>query len=73
MNTGSAERRLVTRAYFDEELQEAYNTILEPEQNGAGIQGEISITAVGVQAVLDACMPRLWSIRGRLEKWLQLN
>ena len=29
-----------------------HNTILEPEQNGVGIQGGISITAFGVQAVL---------------------
>jgi len=57
VNIDNAERRLITRAYFDEELQEqeAYNNILELEQNGVRVQGGISITAFGVQAVFTAC------------------
>ena len=47
---GRSDRRLFSRAYWDESLQFEYNRILGPVQNGVGIKGEISITAMGVQA-----------------------
>ena len=51
---GRSDRRLFSRAYWDESLQFEYNRILDPVQNGVGIKGRISITAMGVQAALDA-------------------
>jgi len=51
-NFGSAERRLIAQAYFDEGLQQVYNNIVGPVQNGVGVQNGISITAFGFQAVL---------------------
>ena len=54
VNIGGAERRLATRAYFDEQLQSTYNEILGPVQNGVGVKGGISITAFGVMAARDA-------------------
>ncbi|KAL7525155.1 hypothetical protein ACHAXR_000881, partial [Thalassiosira sp. AJA248-18] len=50
VNIGGSERRLITRAYFDEGLQSSYNAIVGPVQNGVGVRGGISITAFGVQA-----------------------
>ena len=44
INVGYAEQRLITRAYYDEDLQAEYNSILGPVQNGCGIRGGISIT-----------------------------
>ena len=54
VNIGGSLQRLVTRAYYDDGLQETYNSIIGPVQNGVGVKGGISITAYGVQAVLDA-------------------
>ncbi|EJK70875.1 hypothetical protein THAOC_07730, partial [Thalassiosira oceanica] len=54
LNIGGAERRAITRAYFDEGLKTTYNSILGPVQNGVGVKGGISVTAIGVQAALDA-------------------
>ena len=53
VNIGNAERRLITRAYFDEDLKDTYIEILGPVQNGC-IPGGISITALGAQIALDA-------------------
>ena len=54
INIGNAERRLITHAYFDANLQDVYNEILGLVQNGWGVPGGISITTFGVQVVLDA-------------------
>ena len=54
MNIGGAKRRLVTRAYFDDNLQGYYNCLVQPVQNGVGVRGGISITAFGAHAALDA-------------------
>ncbi|EJK46732.1 hypothetical protein THAOC_34586 [Thalassiosira oceanica] len=54
LNIGGAERRAITRAYFDKGLKTAYNAILGPVQIGVGVKGGISITVIGVQAALDA-------------------
>ena len=51
---GRSDRKLFSRAYWDESLQFEYNRILGPVQNGVGIKDGISITAMGVQAALDA-------------------
>ena len=61
VNIGNTERRLITRAYFDEELQLRYNELLGPVQNGVGIKGGISITAFGVLAAMDT-VPGIASI-----------
>ena len=53
VNIGNAERRLITRAYFDEDLKDTYIEILGPVQNGC-IPGRKSITALGAQIALDA-------------------
>ena len=63
VNIRSAERRLITQAYFDEGLQSAYNNIVGPIQNGVGVRNGISITAFGVQAVLDSA-PGFGAIQG---------
>ena len=52
VNIGNSLRRLITRAYYDDGLQETYNSIIGLVQNGVGVQGSISITAFGVQAAL---------------------
>ena len=54
VNIGGAERRFITRAYFDDSLVQTYTEILGPVQNGVVIKNGISITAFGVQAALDA-------------------
>ena len=54
INIGSAERRLIERAYFDEGLQASFASILEPVQNGVCVKGGISKTIFGIQAALDA-------------------
>jgi hypothetical protein len=54
VNLGNAERRMITRAYFDEKLQLTYDKILGPVQNGVGIKDGISITAFGVLAAMEA-------------------
>ena len=51
---GNAERRFATRCYFDDELQQTYNDLLGPVQNGVGIKGGISITAFTAMAAMDA-------------------
>ena len=63
INIGNAERRLITRAYFDADLQDAYNGILGPVQNGCGMPDGILITAFGVQAVLDV-RPDFGAVQG---------
>jgi len=54
LNIGGTERRAITRAYFDEDLQATYNDIVGPVQNGVGLKNSISITAIGIQAAMDA-------------------
>ena len=54
INIGSAERRLIERAYFDEGLQASFARILEPVQNGVCVKGGISKSVFRIQAVLDA-------------------
>ena len=39
MNIGNAEQRLITRAYFDEELQSTYNKLLGPVRKRSRNQG----------------------------------
>jgi len=53
VNIGYAERRLITHAYFDDDLKDTYIDILGPVQNGC-IPGGISITALGAQVALNA-------------------
>ena len=50
----AAGRRLVTRTYFDDDLQSCYNAIVHLIQNGVGINGGITTTAFGAQAIMDA-------------------
>ena len=50
INVGYAKRRLITRAYFYNDLQAVYNGTLGPVQNGCGISGGISIKVFGVSA-----------------------
>ena len=50
----TAERRLITRTYFDKALQSSYNSIIGPVQNGVGVRGGISITVFAVVAALAA-------------------
>ena len=52
INIGNAERRLITRTYFDEALQSSYNSIIGPVQIGVVVRGGISITVVAVIAAL---------------------
>ena len=54
LNIGGTERRAITRAYFDEDLQATYNDIVGPVQNGVGLKNGISVTAIGIQAAMDA-------------------
>ncbi len=56
MNIGSAKRRLITRAFFNEDLKATFNKIVGPVQNGVGKQAGISITAFGVAVELDAAL-----------------
>ena len=65
---GRSDRRLFSRAYWDESLQFEYNRILGPvqNQNGVGIKGGISITAMGVQDALDA-NPEFGCIQGDIK------
>jgi len=54
---GSAERRALIDPrlpYFDEGLQATYNSIVGPVQNGVWLKNGISITAIGIQAAMDA-------------------
>ena len=66
INVGYAERRLVTRAYFGDDLQTAYNGVLGLVQNGCGISGGISITAFGVMSMLDA-RPDFGTLQGGIK------
>ena len=54
VNISRSDRRLFTQSYFNDRLQETYNSLVAPIQNGVGISGGISITSFGVHAVLDA-------------------
>ena len=63
---GRSDRRLFSRAYWDQSLQFEYNRILGPVQNGVGIKGGISITVMGVQAALDA-NPEFGYIQGYIK------
>ena len=49
----NAERKLVTRAYINDDLKETYIGILGPVQNGQIPRG-ISITVFGAQVALNA-------------------
>ena len=51
VNIGGAERRLVTRASFDNYRQGCYNAIVQPVQNGVRVRGGISITVFGAHDV----------------------
>jgi hypothetical protein len=53
VNIGSAERRVITWAFFNEDLKAIFNKIVGPVQNLVGTQAGISITAFGVNAALD--------------------
>jgi hypothetical protein len=46
----SAEHRLITWTFFDEDLKATFNKIVGPDQNGVRTQVEISIKAFGVTA-----------------------
>ena len=59
VNIGSAERRFITRAYFDVSLIETLTYIVGPVQNGVGVKNGISITTFGVQLSLDVYQPNL--------------
>ena len=63
INVGYAEHRLITRAYFDNDLQAVYNYTLGPVQNGCGIKGGISTTEFGAMSMLDA-RPEFDAIQG---------
>jgi hypothetical protein len=63
VNIGSAERRLITRVFFDDDLKAIFNKIVGPVQNGVGTQAGISITAFGVTATVDA-VPEFGVIQG---------
>ena len=54
INVGYAERLLITRAYFSDDLHVVYNCTLGQVQNGCGIKDGISVTAFGVMSMLDA-------------------
>jgi hypothetical protein len=68
VNIGSAEHRLITRVFFNnnKDLKATFNKIVGPVQNGVGTQAGISITAFGVTAALDAA-PEFGVIQGDLE------
>jgi hypothetical protein len=66
VNIGSAEHRLITRAFFNKDLKATFNKIVGPVQNGVGTQGGMSITAFGVTAELDAA-PEFGVIQGDLK------
>ena len=66
INIGNTERCHITRAYFDEDPQSTYNEILGPVKKGVGIRGGISITAFGVQTVVDTS-PGFASIQGYIK------
>jgi hypothetical protein len=68
VNIGSAERRLITRAFFDKDLKATFNEIVGPVQNGVGTQAQagISITAFGGTMALDAA-PEFGVIQGDLK------
>jgi hypothetical protein len=66
VNIGSAEHRLITRAFFDKDLKATFNNIVSPVQNGVGAQVGISITALGVTAARDAA-PEFGVIQGDLK------
>ena len=52
VNIGRADRRLFTRAYFDDRLQDTYNSLVTGK-NGIDVNGEKSISTFGVQALLN--------------------
>ena len=54
VNISRSDKHLFTQSYFDDRLQEIYNSLVAPIQNGVSISGGISITSFGVHAVLDA-------------------
>ena len=54
VNTGRSDRCLLTRSYVNDRLQDTYNSLVVPVQNGIGVSGGISMTIFRVQAVVDA-------------------
>ena len=66
VNIGNADRQLVTRVYFGDDLNDTYIDILGPVQNGCGIPGGISITAFGAQVALNAT-PGFGIIKGDIK------
>jgi hypothetical protein len=66
VNIRSAERRLITRVFFDEDLKATFNMIVGLVQNGVKTQAGISITAFGVTTALDA-VPEFGVIQGDLK------
>jgi hypothetical protein len=68
VNIGSAKCRLITWAFFDEDLKATFNKIVGPVQNGVGTQAGISIVAFGVTTALDE-VPEFGVIQGDLKNW----
>ena len=66
VNFSRSDRRLFTRSHFGDRLQETYNSLVAPIQNGGVVSGRISITSFEVQAVLDA-NPGFGHIQGNIK------